>query len=43
MGIACDAEIPADDDCTPAMFAGAMLMRLMDQLRLQAEAEGDGE
>lgn len=44
MGIACDTEIPENDEaCTAAMVTGAMVMRLMDQIRIQAEAEGEGE
>lgn len=48
MSISCDTEIPEnDDECTPAMVTGAMVMRLMDSIRLQAEAEvaaeGKGE
>jgi len=48
MGIACDTEIPEnDDECTPAMVTGALVMKLMDSLRVQAEEEvlkeGKGE
>lgn len=44
MGIACDTDIPEkDEECTAAMVTGAMVMRLMDQIRIQAELEGEGE
>lgn len=44
MGIGSDTDIPEnDDDCTPAMVTGAMIMRLMDQMRIQADMEGEGE
>lgn len=44
MGVACDVDVPEnDDDCTPSMVTGALVMQLFDQLRLQAEAEDEGE
>lgn len=48
ISIDCDVEIPEnDDECTPSMVTGAMIMRVMDACRIQAQMElaeeGKGE